>query len=119
MPPDCAALRADGFPTTNLLLPALAGERRVVAPPPVEEYNPDPTRPCNSASYTADLIVRLGYVPFVSCQRRTEPLSSRFISAPMLESCAEPVPQLPEYMLLYGVALVPGFGRVTPWLSGW
>src|SRR3954451_9762003 len=37
----------------------------------------------------------------------------------MFESYAEPVPELPEYMLLYGVALVPGFGAVTPWLSGW
>src|SRR3954454_3675480 len=100
MPPDCAALRADGFPTNNLLLPALAGERRVVAPPPVAEYNPDPTSPCNSASYTADLIVRLGYVPFASCQRRTEPISSRFMIAPMLESYPDPVPQLPEYMPL-------------------
>src|SRR3954449_12454644 len=76
-------------------------------------------RPCNSASYTADLIVRFGYVPFVSCQRRTEPISSRFMSAPMLESYGEPVPQSPEYMALYGVALVPGFGALTAWLSGW
>src|SRR3954466_13917313 len=76
-------------------------------------------RPCNSASYTADLIVRLGYVPFASCQRSTEPISSRFMIAPMFESYGEPVPQSPEYMLLYGVALVPGFGAVTDWLSGW
>src|SRR3954454_22098804 len=79
-------------------------------------------RPCNSASYTADLIVRLGYVPFASCQRRTEPISSRFMSAPMLESYGEPVPQSPEYMFAYGVVvwpLAPGFGAVTDWLSGW
>src|SRR4051794_40698289 len=77
--------------------------------------------PCNSASYTADLIVRLGYVPFASCQRSTEPISSRFMSAPMLESYGEPVPQSPEYMLLYGVAPVSAeaFGAETPWLSGW
>ena len=37
----------------------------------------------------------------------------------MLESYGEPVPQSPEYMVLYGVALVPGFGALTPWLSGW
>src|SRR3954454_24796990 len=76
-------------------------------------------RPCNSASYTADLIVRLGYVPFASCQRRTEPISSRFMIAPMLESYGEPVPQSPEYMALYGVAEVPGLGADTLCESGW
>src|ERR1043165_8707824 len=75
--------------------------------------------PCNSASYTADLIVRFGYVPFASCQRRTEPISSRFMSAPMLESYGEPVPQSPEYMPAYGVLLLFVLGALTPWLSGW
>src|SRR3954449_890093 len=75
-------------------------------------------RPCNSASYTADLIVRLGYVPFASCQRSTEPISSRFMSAPMLESYGEPVPQSPEYIVVSGVPPL-GLGAPTPWLSGW
>src|SRR4051794_31777577 len=98
MPAVCDALSLLPFATNTFVLPELAGNVRVVAPPPVEEQNPEPTSPCNSASYTADLSVRFGYVPFVSCQRSTEPISSRFMSAPMLESYGEPVPQSPEYM---------------------
>src|ERR1700749_4335606 len=61
-----------------------------------------------------------GYVPLTSCQRSTEPISSKFMFAPMFASYAEPAPQSPECMLVSGVSEpLDVFGGDHVVLSSW